>query len=145
LYQKYLATHKKGMARWRAAKRDEINKHGRDKYHENLEAQRQRTRNYGRLNPGKSAQRERNYRARKHQSEGTHSEADIKDIFRLQKGRCAACKDALSVGFHVDHVTALINGGGNSRDNLQILCPTCNFAKGPRDPIVFMQRLGFLL
>jgi 5-methylcytosine-specific restriction endonuclease McrA len=33
----------------------------------------------------------------------------------------------------VDHVVALARGGSNTRDNIQILCRSCNSAKQDRD------------
>jgi len=87
----------------------------------------------------------RNRRARKEESSGTHTASDIRQILSLQKSKCAACKTKLSSGYHVDHVIALANGGSNDKYNLQILCQPCNNSKHAKDPIDFMQSRGFLL
>lgn len=36
-------------------------------------------------------------------------------------------------------------GGANDDSNLQLLCQSCNRAKGAKDPVEFMRALGFLL
>ena len=48
--------------------------------------------------------------------------------------QCACCgaKDRSRVFFQVDHITPMNNGGKSVPDNLQILCRTCNGAKGDR-------------
>lgn len=49
-------------------------------------------------------------------------------------GRCALCgatKDETTL--HVDHIFPRSKGGKNTLDNLQVLCASCNEAKGNRD------------
>jgi 5-methylcytosine-specific restriction endonuclease McrA len=91
----------------------------------------------------------RAYRARRRAMEvaasGTHSGADIADIRRLQRDRCAVCRTRLRGGGAVDHIKALAKGGSNDRANLQLLCKPCNSRKRAKDPIDFMQELGLLL
>lgn len=84
-------------------------------------------------------------RALKRGNGGTHTAADVRDILRKQKGRCAACQCETAAKYHVDHVIPLSKGGDNSRFNLQILCPPCNLRKHDKDPITFMQEMGMLL
>lgn len=85
------------------------------------------------------------YRARKRGADGSFSVADVALLMRLQRGRCAACSANLKAGYHVDHLHPLALGGSNDRTNLQLLCPSCNLSKGPKDPIVFAQERGRLL
>lgn len=66
-------------------------------------------------------------------------------IKELQQNKCAICKINLSKGFHVDHVYPLAKEGLHCKLNIQLLCPRCNVRKSAKDPIVFMQSLGFLL
>lgn len=84
-------------------------------------------------------------RARKLNAGGSHTVEDIRAIFTLQKGKCPVCKISIKDGYHVDHVTALANGGSNDRLNLQLLCPPCNRYKSAKHPVDFMQSRGFLL
>lgn len=96
-------------------------------------------------NPERYASYKRNYKLRKRDAEGSHSGADILDILRLQKGKCACCRVKLGKSYHVDHIIPLKSGGSNDRRNLQILCAPCNQSKSARDPIAFMQMKGMLL
>jgi 5-methylcytosine-specific restriction endonuclease McrA len=85
-------------------------------------------------------------RARKRNAGGSHSAADIREITRLQKGKCAWCRVSFSKKRrHVDHIEPLARGGHNGRQNLQMLCETCNTRKSWKDPIVFAQQQGRLL
>jgi len=94
--------------------------------------------------PDKYATWSRNRRARARAASGSHTVADVRHLFVLQKGRCAACDRKLA-RYHVDHIRAVARGGTNDRQNLQILCSPCNHAKHAKDSIVFMQERGFLL
>jgi len=87
----------------------------------------------------------RNRRARKKLAGGTHTAADIINLFKLQKKKCAVCKKSIIKGYHVDHVIAIVNGGTNDKYNLQLLCAPCNLSKNDTDPIDFMQSKGMLL
>lgn len=84
-------------------------------------------------------------RAKKFANGGTHTPADIADIFRLQKCRCAYCGKKLNKKYHVDHIEPISKGGSNNRQNLQILCEPCNLKKHAHDPLDFARLLGKLL
>lgn len=62
-----------------------------------------------------------------------------------QRWRCAVCRRSVRNGYHLDHVYPLARGGRHEPGNLQLLCPHCNLTKNAKDPIAFMQSLGFLL
>lgn len=96
-------------------------------------------------NPEKCAQNQRNHRARKRGAPGSHTPADVRRLFDLQRGMCAVCRCGLPKPFHVDHVQALSRGGSNDATNLQLLCGPCNTSKHAKDPIDFMQARGYLL
>jgi 5-methylcytosine-specific restriction endonuclease McrA len=74
------------------------------------------------------------YRTRKRSASGTHTIADIRHQYRVQKGFCYYCKCALGEIYHVDHVIPLSRGGSNDPSNLVISCPTCNTSKGAKLP-----------
>lgn len=96
-------------------------------------------------NPDKRRANEANRRARKQNSEGSHTSDDIKTLFDIQRGKCACCHIVISDGYHVDHIMPLALGGSNDKTNIQLLCPTCNMKKSSKHPIEFMQSLGLLL
>ncbi len=86
-------------------------------------------------------------RARKRAAPGNHTLADIDRLIELQRGRCAhpGCRKSIRSVRHVDHIKPLVLGGSNGPENLQLLCPEHNMAKGAKDPMVFAQLNGRLL
>lgn len=109
-----------------------------------IDEARAKSSSYNQANPEKVAAIARNRRARA-RAGGTHTEHDIAEIMKMQKGKCAYCRTVLSGKYHVDHIVALANRGSNRRSNLQVLCVPCNKSKSAKDPIVFAQSLGMLL
>lgn len=81
----------------------------------------------------------------KQQAAGTHTVNDVRKLLTWQRFKCAACKTCVKKKFHVDHVVPLFLGGSNDKENLQILCPTCNVRKNKKDPIEWAQQNGRLL
>lgn len=63
---------------------------------------------------------------------GTYTAKDVRVIYRVQDGRCALCRRALHMEYHVDHIVPIAKGGWNVFDNLQLLCPRCNLTKGAK-------------
>jgi hypothetical protein len=53
-------------------------------------------------------------------------------IIKRDGYRCRACGYAVQDGarLHVDHITAVANGGRTVPENLQTLCAACNIGKG---------------
>jgi len=51
----------------------------------------------------------------------------------------------LGNNFNLDHIIPLSLGGRNEDCNIQLLRASCNFRKGAKHPIVYMQERGFLL
>lgn len=156
--------HKQCCARWRNRNREkdqayvrnkanidkEAQKRARSRWHEkwyaaNWELNKTKTREWRAQNPKKTAAHYRNRVARKKNAEGVHSSSDIDAIFKMQKGRCAYCRIGLDDAFHVDHITPLSKGGSNYRQNLQVLCMTCNLRKRAKLPLEFARTLGMLL
>ena len=84
-------------------------------------------------------------RAKRKGAQGKFTGEQIDKLYVLQKGKCACCKIDLSKKFHRDHIYPLSLGGSNNIDNIQLLCSGCNLQKGNKEPITYMQTLGFLL
>lgn len=109
------------------------------------ERSKQKEQEYYRNNKDAAKARARTRRARKRNALGTHTVADIRYLWKLQKGKCVFCLNRLYEGkFHIDHHVPLIGGGTNDRSNLRLLHKKCNLAKGARDPLDHAQRNGML-
>lgn len=87
-----------------------------------------------------------NYRSRKKFKGGVLSRGIRKSLMHLQNGLCIVCKvDLTETSIHLDHIVPLSKGGLNIDSNIQLLCSSCNCKKGSKDPVEFMQSLGYLL
>lgn len=84
----------------------------------------------------RAAARARHYRKRKE---------ILAELFDLQKGRCAYCREKVSGRPHIDHIMPKALGGSNDRSNLQLTCQTCNQSKCARHPIEFARSIGRLI
>lgn len=133
-------------AKWRASKLDERKKVRRDYYRSNRDRELATSAAWAAANRDVVNVIERNRRARKKNSMGQHTAEDIAAIRRAQRNKCAYCRGSVkgSLG-HADHIIPLALGGGNGRENLQMLCQPCNSAKWALHPIDFAQRIGRLL
>ena len=100
-------------------------------------------RNYRKQNPHKIREWSLSRRSRKH---GRLPKGTVSKLLCAQKHCCAICKKRVhGNNYHVDHIYPLSNGGKHEPSNVQILCPTCNVRKWAKDPILYMNELGFLL
>lgn len=131
--------------KYRQANKERISEYRVMHYQENRKTQIEQAANWAKKNPLKRRANEAKRRAAKAGSKGRHSAEDAESLYALQKGKCAACKERLGGKYHVDHVIPLAAGGSNGRENIQILCPSCNISKKATDPIEFMQKRGYLL
>jgi len=96
-------------------------------------------------NPDGQRTRRRNYRAKLHAAEGSHTREQIQALYASQNGKCVYCRASLKSGYHADHIKPLSKGGSNWITNIQLTCGPCNNRKRATDPIEFAQRLGRLL
>lgn len=70
----------------------------------------------------------------------------VEKLMAWQRGKCAVCGcDLRKTGHHIDHIHPIALDGGNTDDNVQLLCPPCNLHKNAKHPVDFMQSRGFLL
>ena len=129
------ATNKK----YREENKEKIKIYDRNRYAANAEQIRDQKNNYNKKNPEKRRIFLQNKRARIRADGGKLSRGLI-DLLRSEQGdKCPYCFTSLSkVGFHLDHYVPIIRGGRNIDDNMQLTCPTCNYKKNGKDPMVFL-------
>lgn len=75
-------------------------------------------------------------RAKRRNAQGVVSEGFVSLLLRMQGRKCAFCAKNLGE-YHVDHMIPVALGGKTEDENLQLLCPECNRAKGAKLPSVF--------
>ena len=56
------------------------------------------------------------------------TEQDINELHLEQEGKCFYCGETYSI-YHVEHKIPLSRGGSDTKENLAIACPHCNFTK----------------
>lgn len=142
---------------WGRNNREHERRLRRDGYYRDVEASRQRAREYAQENSAKAVDRVREWRksnvrtdvsrrrAKLKAAPGSHTAAEARAIRAAQKDRCAACACSLGGKGHLDHITPLALGGSNDKRNLQFLCKPCNLRKGARPAEQFMRSLGKLI
>jgi 5-methylcytosine-specific restriction endonuclease McrA len=133
----------KRCAKWRAENAERHREMCLKWRRENPEKARAATARWVRENPHKVSANHGKRRAAMHAAEGHHTADDITRITAAQGGKCACCRERRKLT--LDHITPLAKGGSNWPANLQMLCKSCNSAKGARDQIEFMQTKGRLL
>lgn len=69
--------------------------------------------------------------------------SDVMEIIKKAKN-CYWCGVKLEK-VHIDHYIPLSKGGKHIINNLVISCPSCNMAKGAKDPYQFANKIGRLL
>ena len=114
-------------------------------HHENREKALLRSKKYKQDNPAKFRVYEHNRNAKIKENGGILSVDIISKLLVLQKGKCACCRLPLGDDYHLDHIMPVKLGGKNEDSNIQLLTSVCNMRKSAKDPIDFMQELGFLL
>ena len=65
------------------------------------------------------------------------------ELYEEQNHKCNGCKNTyLLKDLTIDHISPKAQGGSDDRDNLQLLCHSCNSIKGDRPMSYLMERLG---
>jgi 5-methylcytosine-specific restriction endonuclease McrA len=145
--EKYRQEGRDDYRRNRSARRAQAAKRRR----ENLELVRAQDREIAKrwraAHPFEASEWARVQRARKRAAKTAPvTQQQIEKLFESQKGRCAICKRKIAMNAkHIDHINPLSKGGEHNIKNLQLTCAICNLQKRGDDPILFMQKRGFLL
>lgn len=137
----------------KALRREKERQRSRERYLANRERNLEQSKKWREANPEKSktlqkAWRDRNPEKRRKDKRARKTAKRVtlvRELTRLQRGRCAYCRVKLDGDLQVDHVMPLKRGGPDKRPNLQLACVDCNSAKAARDPIEFAQSTGRLL
>lgn len=141
----------RAVAKSASAERARVRKHSH--YLANREHVLEQSRKWREANPGKSATLQRAWRGKNREKVRANKRSRkaakritlVRELTKLQRGRCAYCRTRLADEFHVDHVMPLKRGGPDRRSNLQLTCVPCNLAKSAQHPIAFAQSKGMLL
>lgn len=134
--------------KWALNNADYLREWGKKYRENNKPAVKERTRKWRLANKDRCRIHDHNRRAKKKGNGGRLSIGLKGKLFELQRGHCAICKIKLSTNTkyrHMDHVISLDAGGPNEDWNMQLLCQPCNLKKNNKDPIDFMQEMGYLI
>jgi len=120
------------MRRWRAANPERAAENARRSYERNRKKVLERSKRNHASKPGYAAWK----RARRQQrldGAGTFTISELTELFEVFENKCINpdC-DGLDDKLSVDHVVPLSKGGGNTIENIQPLCLTCNLRKGTK-------------
>lgn len=134
-------------------RKDEISEYHREWYKVNKDEVLIKCSIYQKNNRGRYNVLASNRRARILDVGGELSPEIQKKLFELQRGCCAICKKKLSTNTkyqHMDHVVPINprpgdKAGTNEDSNMQLLCQPCNNRKHNKDPLKFMQEMGYLI
>lgn len=74
---------------------------------------------------------DRKRRARKYGLTEHHTTEDVETLYREQFGKCYYCGESM-YDYHLEHKTPLSRGGTDTKENLAISCPDCNWRKNDR-------------
>lgn len=130
---------------WAAQNKDKVKDTQVRHYEQNKEKISRRNAAWAAKNPEAAIRAQNKRRARKLAVGGDLSPGLKARLFKLQRGKCACCGEALGDNYHLDHIMPLALGGTNTDDNAQLLRARCNLQKNAMHPVEFMRRRGFLL
>ena len=76
---------------------------------------------------------------------GGYTAEDLNEMRRRQENSCNLCGCELNEANEtLDHVMPLALGGAHNMDNFQLLCGSCNYAKGKKHPSGFKFRTSIM-
>lgn len=133
-YQENKAEHDARVKRWHANNKERMQAHQKRYsglyYEKNKERISQRSRAYARMHPEYGTICTRRYRVRKQGAIGKYTVSEWRKLCAQYDYRCLCCNERKKLT--ADHIVPISKGGGNSIDNIQPLCQSCNSRKGAR-------------
>lgn len=126
-------------AAWYARNAEESNERGKAWREANPERMSELNRLWRERNPDRNRALHARRRAREAAAPGVYTEADVRQRYEAQHGRCHWCQKKVGGDYHVDHVIALAQGGSNGPENICIACVRCNLSKGAKLPWEFQE------
>lgn len=100
---------------------------------ENSERRRLARQKYSKAHPEKAAESWRRRRARLIGAEGSHTFAEVQELFARMDNRCAYQMPGCTfTATAIDHIVPLARGGSDSIENLMPACKSCNSKKNAR-------------
>lgn len=133
------------IAIWVEKNKDRVSELNKDWREKNKERHLSNVREWMNKNKDKVKSYRSNRKAKTRGKLGKLSNGLARNLYVLQKGKCACCRNKLANTYHMDHIIPLALGGLHVDKNIQLLCAPCNLSKGAAYPIDFMQKRGFLL
>ena len=110
----------------------------------NIEAYRERARQWHVENRDKSRANVRRRRAMRHLNGSVMTSAEQRKWESAQPKVCCYCGVDCAEKYHIDHVVPIAKGGEHQAHNLAIACPSCNQRKGAKDVSEFLEGRSFL-
>lgn len=127
---------------YRAKNPDKVRKGRRSYNKRNAEKRREYAKRYRKQNPDKIRADGQRTRARLMRAEGSHTIADMRRQYKVQKGLCWWCGKAVKwEDRHDDHLIPLSRGGTDWPSNMVVSCAFCNLSKHDKTPDEFVGRL----
>ncbi len=108
----------------------------------NPERVRQSQRAWKEKNRDEVRMRGRLYQAARRAGDTKPGRTLLHELMELQKGLCVVCVADIRTRSHLDHIVPVSKGGGNERENLQLLCPSCNCRKNAMPMAEFIVRFN---
>jgi 5-methylcytosine-specific restriction endonuclease McrA len=133
---------------WLKENREKIRIAGKEIYARHQEQYREKRRQHYLKNKPLYRSKDRKRRGIKLNATGSHTSAQIENLFLNQSGQCAIqpCgKRLVSEGsgkYHIDHIIPLSRGGSDDISNISLICPFCNRSKGAKTMDEYLKWLG---